>query len=235
MERSDRDILSLTAGDVMTRGPVSIPPATLAAEALNIMEQRKITSIVVVDGDRAASRASCTCTTSGGRSWSDDVDRRRSMSLQSKAAAIQLLLFDVDGVLTDGRVHRPRRRHREQDVRHPRRHRDGLGAARAASRSGLLSARYSPTTPHRAAQLGITLVHQGVSSKLEAYERILADRASDRRGRRLHGRRHRRSGGAGARRACRRRRPMPWPKCDRASTGSAAATAATARRASWSS
>ena len=48
----DRDILSLTAGDVMTRGPVSIPPGTLAAEALNIMEQRKITSIVVVDGSR---------------------------------------------------------------------------------------------------------------------------------------------------------------------------------------
>ena len=43
-------ILELTAGDVMTSGPVSIPPATLAAEALNIMEQRKITSIVVVDG-----------------------------------------------------------------------------------------------------------------------------------------------------------------------------------------
>ena len=48
----DRDILSLTATDVMTRGPVSIPPGTLAAEALNIMEQRKITSIVVVDGSR---------------------------------------------------------------------------------------------------------------------------------------------------------------------------------------
>lgn len=45
------DIRALTAGDVMTRGPVSIPPATLAVEALNIMEGRKITSIVVVDGD----------------------------------------------------------------------------------------------------------------------------------------------------------------------------------------
>jgi len=42
-------ILELTAGDVMTRGPVTIPPQTLAAEALNIMETRKITSIVVVD------------------------------------------------------------------------------------------------------------------------------------------------------------------------------------------
>jgi arabinose-5-phosphate isomerase len=44
-------VLQLTASDVMTRGPVAIPPATLAAEALHIMESRKITSIVVVDGN----------------------------------------------------------------------------------------------------------------------------------------------------------------------------------------
>ena len=43
-------ILELTAADVMTRGPIVIPLTTLAAEALNIMETRKITSIVVVDG-----------------------------------------------------------------------------------------------------------------------------------------------------------------------------------------
>jgi arabinose-5-phosphate isomerase len=47
--------MELTASQVMTRDPVSIPPTTLAAEALNIMERRKITSIVVVDGeDRVA-------------------------------------------------------------------------------------------------------------------------------------------------------------------------------------
>ena len=51
MERGS-DILERKAGDLMTRGPVSIPPATLAAEALNIMEQRHITSIVVVDAGR---------------------------------------------------------------------------------------------------------------------------------------------------------------------------------------
>jgi arabinose-5-phosphate isomerase len=44
-------IMELTAGQVMTRDPVSTPPTTLAAEALNIMERRKITSIVVVDRD----------------------------------------------------------------------------------------------------------------------------------------------------------------------------------------
>jgi len=42
-------LLERTASEVMTRGPVSIAPTTLAAEALNIMEARKITSLVVVD------------------------------------------------------------------------------------------------------------------------------------------------------------------------------------------
>ena len=48
MERT-ADVLTLTAADVMTRGPVAVSRATLAVEALNIMEQRKITSIVVVE------------------------------------------------------------------------------------------------------------------------------------------------------------------------------------------
>ncbi len=45
------NILEFTAADVMTRGPVAIPPTTLAVAALNLMEDRKITSIVVVDAD----------------------------------------------------------------------------------------------------------------------------------------------------------------------------------------
>jgi arabinose-5-phosphate isomerase len=43
-------ILELSAGVIMTRDPVTISPTTLAAEALSLMEHRKITSIVVVDG-----------------------------------------------------------------------------------------------------------------------------------------------------------------------------------------
>src|SRR5437016_3451447 len=52
MERG-ADILGLTAVDVMTRNPVAVPRSKLAAEALNIMEQRKITAIVIAarDGD----------------------------------------------------------------------------------------------------------------------------------------------------------------------------------------
>jgi arabinose-5-phosphate isomerase len=43
------DIFDRTAADVMTRNPVTIGRETLAVEALNVLEQRKITSIVVVD------------------------------------------------------------------------------------------------------------------------------------------------------------------------------------------
>jgi len=47
------DVLALTARDVMTRNPVSVPRTTLAAEALTLMERRKITSIVVTDAERS--------------------------------------------------------------------------------------------------------------------------------------------------------------------------------------
>lgn len=46
------DVMGLAAQDVMTPNPVAIPPGTLAVEALAMLEQRKITSIVVVDDDR---------------------------------------------------------------------------------------------------------------------------------------------------------------------------------------
>jgi arabinose-5-phosphate isomerase len=51
MERSV-DIRTMAAGDVMTRNPISVSRRTLAVEALNIMEQRKITAVVVADGDQ---------------------------------------------------------------------------------------------------------------------------------------------------------------------------------------
>jgi arabinose-5-phosphate isomerase len=46
------NIMDLTARDVMTVNPVAIPQATMAVEALALMEQRKITSIVVIDDSR---------------------------------------------------------------------------------------------------------------------------------------------------------------------------------------
>jgi arabinose-5-phosphate isomerase len=49
---SSTNVLSLVAGDVMTLRPVVIDRTTLAAQALNILETRKITSIVVIDGQQ---------------------------------------------------------------------------------------------------------------------------------------------------------------------------------------
>lgn len=46
------NVLELTAKDVMSPNPVTIPHTTLAAEALAMLEQGKITSIVVIDADR---------------------------------------------------------------------------------------------------------------------------------------------------------------------------------------
>ena len=46
------NLLDRTAGDVMTRNPVTIRRDTLAAEALLVLERRKITSIVVVSDDQ---------------------------------------------------------------------------------------------------------------------------------------------------------------------------------------
>jgi 3-deoxy-D-manno-octulosonate 8-phosphate phosphatase (KDO 8-P phosphatase) len=96
------------------------------------------------------------------------------VAVEAKARRVRLVLFDVDGVLTDGRVivHGDGSESKSFGIR------DAIAmvwAQRAGIKVGFLSARNSPTTPHRAAQLGITLVYQGVSSKLATYERILAD------------------------------------------------------------
>ena len=43
------DVRGLTASDVMTHGPIAVERNTLAAEALNIMESRHVTSLIVVE------------------------------------------------------------------------------------------------------------------------------------------------------------------------------------------
>jgi arabinose-5-phosphate isomerase len=49
MEKQGGATLALKAGEAMTRDPQTIGPHVLASEALNAMEKKKITSIVVVD------------------------------------------------------------------------------------------------------------------------------------------------------------------------------------------
>jgi 3-deoxy-D-manno-octulosonate 8-phosphate phosphatase (KDO 8-P phosphatase) len=87
---------------------------------------------------------------------------------------IKLLLFDVDGVLTDGTI----LIHADGTESKPFNIRDGAGlvwAQRAGLSVGLLSARLADATTIRASQLGITTVVQGAANKLDAYEQILRD------------------------------------------------------------
>ena len=49
MEKHGGATLAMTAGDCMVRTPQTIGPNLLASEALNLMEKKKITSIVVVE------------------------------------------------------------------------------------------------------------------------------------------------------------------------------------------
>ena len=93
--------------------------------------------------------------------------------IEERAARIRLILFDVDGVLTDGKLllHADGTESKVFNIK------DGTGivwAQRLGITIGFLSARNSSATSQRAAQLGITLVHQGVASKLETYD-LIAD------------------------------------------------------------
>lgn len=93
------------------------------------------------------------------------------MSIHERASRIRMLLFDVDGVLTDGVVvmHTDGTESKGFHIR------DGAAivwAQRAGFSVGLLSARTSGATTQRAAQLGIRTVVQGVKDKLAAYEEI---------------------------------------------------------------
>ena len=95
-------------------------------------------------------------------------------ALLAKASRIRLLLFDVDGVLTDGTVvmHADGSESKGFNIR------DGAAivyAQRAGLSVGLLSARSSGATAHRAAQLAVRIVEQGVKSKLKSYEQIARD------------------------------------------------------------
>lgn len=108
--------------------------------------------------------------TCGARRCSDV----RSDDVLERARKVQLVLLDVDGVLTDGTVvmHGDGTESKQFFIR------DGAGivwAMRAGLTVGLLSARESATTIQRATQLGIRIVAQGMTSKADEYTRIVTE------------------------------------------------------------
>ena len=96
------------------------------------------------------------------------------LTLLERARKTRLLMMDVDGVLTDGRIIQDGQGHELKvfDVK------DGHGiviAHRAMLQTALISGRASETITQRAGELGIKLVFQKVWNKLEVYEKILVD------------------------------------------------------------
>jgi 3-deoxy-D-manno-octulosonate 8-phosphate phosphatase (KDO 8-P phosphatase) len=99
--------------------------------------------------------------------------KKTKTSIQSKAKKIKLLLLDVDGVLTDGRILLDNQGN-EQKAFHVR---DGHGikmAQRAGIIVGIITGRISEVVNIRARELGIKEVHQGAHEKIAVYDSILA-------------------------------------------------------------
>jgi 3-deoxy-D-manno-octulosonate 8-phosphate phosphatase (KDO 8-P phosphatase) len=92
--------------------------------------------------------------------------------LRRKASGVRMLLFDVDGVLTDGTFER----HGGEEVK--RFHsRDGIGfvlARRAGLKLGLVSGRKSAAVEARAQELQMSFVRLGVDDKLASVREAMA-------------------------------------------------------------
>lgn len=90
----------------------------------------------------------------------------------AKAARVQLVIFDVDGVLTDGSLYLG-----DDGQEYKGFHsRDGHGMAmlrEAGVHIGIITGRTSQVVVHRMASLGVEHVYQGRREKLPAFEDLL--------------------------------------------------------------
>jgi len=99
--------------------------------------------------------------------------RKTKKTIQTSAKKIKLLLLDVDGVLTDGRIILDNGGN-EIKAFHVR---DGHGiklAQRAGIIVGIITGRSSEVVSVRARELGIEEVHQGALDKIIVYNDIIA-------------------------------------------------------------
>jgi len=98
--------------------------------------------------------------------------RKTRTTLKTKTSKIKLLLLDVDGVLTDGRIILDSQGN-ELKAFHVR---DGHGiklAQRAGIIIGIITGRKSEVVNIRARELGIQEVHQGAIEKIAVYESLI--------------------------------------------------------------
>ncbi len=95
-----------------------------------------------------------------------------------RAEKIELILMDVDGVMTDGKLYYfPDVQGKLVEFKGFNSH-DGLGlhlCSFAGIKTGVISGRVSPSVEERAAMLKMKYVYQGHLEKLACWEEILAD------------------------------------------------------------
>jgi 3-deoxy-D-manno-octulosonate 8-phosphate phosphatase (KDO 8-P phosphatase) len=99
-----------------------------------------------------------------------------STELRARARKIKLLLMDVDGVLTDGRIYYLPNPHGGFSETKTFYSRDGLAlrfAQEAGLKTGIISGRASPVVEFRAKELGLHFIQEGALDKLAPYEKIL--------------------------------------------------------------
>jgi 3-deoxy-D-manno-octulosonate 8-phosphate phosphatase (KDO 8-P phosphatase) len=94
--------------------------------------------------------------------------------MEERCRKIRLLLLDVDGIMTDGRIVYDNNgvETKAFDVK------DGHGLKllqRAGVKVGIITGRESKIVEHRARELGIGIVHQGAKEKIAPYRRILQE------------------------------------------------------------
>lgn len=180
------DMRDASIADVMTRGGIRIRPGTLAVDALNLMQSRHITCVLVADGDHLLGVVHMHDLLRAGVCVSkekimNNADAQLatcygpvSQAFVDRAAKIRLLILDVDGVLSDGLIYMGN--HGEElkafNVR------DGYGI-RCALTSGIevaiITGRKAKLVEDRCQTLGITHLYQGQSDKLLAF-RDLTDK-----------------------------------------------------------
>jgi 3-deoxy-D-manno-octulosonate 8-phosphate phosphatase (KDO 8-P phosphatase) len=105
------------------------------------------------------------------------------LSAKARAKKIKLILFDVDGVLTDGKIFlfpvptsNKEASHIVVEAKGFSAH-DGAGISLArlgGLKTGLITRRHSETVALRARDLKMDHVHQGIRDKLRAFREIIA-------------------------------------------------------------
>jgi 3-deoxy-D-manno-octulosonate 8-phosphate phosphatase (KDO 8-P phosphatase) len=105
------------------------------------------------------------------------------MEIQSKAAKIKLLLMDVDGVLTNGKLYNVPDAQGNMVETKGFDSQDGIGLQWLSwhgIRTGVISGRVSPATAERARQVKMSYVYQGHIEKIPILDEIMAKAGIDR-------------------------------------------------------